>query len=218
LDPNQQTSAQQTNNGAPSPAPAPASAPAPAPAAAPAPASEGQQQSPQAAAPAPAAAAPASAPAPAPASDQEGNKPDELTAEMYESLVLPEEVGMGADNIKALAQVAMSSGVKPEAVQALVQAHAENIKAQQEQWSIATANDELVGGEQMEQKLAVAVKGLKAYGDDEVSKLLKQTPLGTHPAIVRLLYRAGLTVQEDSTLVGGSPPAGKKSAADILFG
>jgi len=220
LDPNQQTSASQTNNGAPSTAEG-TTAPAPAPAGAPAPAPEGQQQTSQAPAPAPApAGAPAPAPAAASATDgkEEGASAEALTPEMYEALTVPEDIGLGGDNIKALAEVALSNNVAPAAVQALIQAHADSIKAQHDAWSVATANDELVGGEKMDEKLAVALKGLKAFGDDEVTKLLKQTPLGAHPAIVRLLYRAGQTVREDDTVVSGGAPAGKKTAAEILFG
>ena len=137
---------------------------------------------------------------------------------MYESLTLPEGVGMGADDIKGMAQVAIANNVKPEAMKAMVEAHAASIKAQQDQWAIASAADPLIGGEKMEEHLAVAVKGLKAYGDPEVNALLKQTPLGTHPAILRLLFRVGQTVQEDRHVNSGGAPAGTRNVADIMFG
>lgn len=210
------TSAPTDSTGAPS-ADTNTSAPAPAPAAAPAPVQDSTQQS-QAQAPAP---APAAAPAEAPASEanSEGDqKPEALTPEMYESLTLPEGVGMGADDIKGMAQVAIANNVKPEAMKAMVEAHAASIKAQQDQWAVASANDPLIGGEKMEEHLAVAVKGLKAYGDDEVNALLKQTPLGTHPAILRMLYRVGQTVQEDRHVNSGGAPAGTRNVADIMFG
>lgn len=209
-------SAPTTSNGAPS-AETTTSAPAPDQAAAPAPAQDSTQQS-QAQAPAP---APAAAPAEAPATDAkaEGEKtPEALTPEMYASLSLPQEVGMGADDIKGLAQVAIANNVKPEAMKAMVEAHAASIKAQQDQWAIASANDPLIGGEKMEEHLAVAVKGLKAYGDPEVNALLKQTPLGTHPAILRLLFRVGQTVQEDRHVNSGGAPAGTRNVAEIMFG
>lgn len=208
-------SAPTTSNGAPS-ADTTTSAPAPAPAAAPAPAQDSTQQTAQAPAPAPAAA-----PAAAPASEAkpEGEKqPEALTPEMYASLTLPQEVGMGADDLKGLAQVAIANNVKPDAMKAMVEAHAASIKAQQDQWAIASANDPLIGGEKMEEHLAVAVKGLKAYGDPEVNALLKQTPLGTHPAILRLLFRVGQTVQEDRHVNSGGAPAGTRNVADIMFG
>lgn len=210
-------SAPTTNNGAPSLADTTTSAPAPAPAAAPAPAQDSTQQS-QAQAPAPApAAAPAQAPAPEAKTEGE-QKPEALKPEMYESLTLPEGVGMGADDIKGMAQVAIANNVKPEAMKAMVEAHAASIKAQQDKWAIASANDPLIGGEKMEEHLAVAVKGLKAYGDPEVNALLKQTPLGTHPAILRLLFRVGQTVQEDRHVNSGGAPAGTRNVADIMFG
>lgn len=205
------TSAPTDSNGAPS-----ADTSTSAPAAAPAPAQDSTQQTAQAPAPAPAAA-----PAQAPASDAkpEGEKqPEALTPEMYDSLTLPQEVGMGADDIKGLAHVAIANGVKPDAMKAMVEAHAASIKAQQDKWAIASANDPLIGGEKMEEHLAVAVKGLKAYGDPEVNALLKQTPLGTHPAILRLLFRVGQTVQEDRHVNSGGAPAGTRNVADIMFG
>jgi hypothetical protein len=175
-----------------------------------------QQKPAEAPAPAP-AAAPAEAPQ-AEAKTEGEQKPEALTPEMYASLTLPQEVGLGADDIKGMAQVAIANGVKPDAMKAMVEAHAASIKAQQDQWAVASANDPLIGGEKMEEHLAIAVKGLKAYGDPEVNALLKQTPLGTHPAILRLLYRVGQTVQEDRHVNSGGAPAGTRSAAEIMFG
>lgn len=211
------TSAPTTNNGAPSLADTTTSAPAPAPAAAPAPAQDSTQQTAEAPAPAP-AAAPAEATTTEAKKDEGTKQPEALTPEMYESLTLPEDVGMGADDIKGMAQVAIANNVKPEAMKAMVEAHAASIKAQQDQWAIASAADPLIGGEKMEEHLAVAVKGLKAYGDPEVNALLKQTPLGTHPAILRLLFRVGQTVQEDRHVNSGGAPAGTRNVADIMFG
>lgn len=210
------TSAPTTSNGAPS-ADTTTSAPAADQTAAPAPAQDSNQQT-TADAPAP---VPAAAPAEAAPSDTktEGDKqPEALTPEMYASLTLPQEVGMGDDDLKGLAQVAIANNVKPDAMKAMVEAHAASIKAQQDQWAIASANDSLIGGEKMEEHLAVAVKGLKAYGDPEVTALLKQTPLGTHPAILRLLFRVGQTVQEDRHVNSGGAPAGTRNVADIMFG
>jgi hypothetical protein len=201
------TSAPATNNGAPSADTAP-SAPVADQAAAPAPAQDSTQQKP---AEAPAVAAPAEAPQ---AKTEGEQKPEALTPEMY-AAAMPD---MSADFVKGLSEAAIANSVKPEAMKAMVDAHAATIKAQQEQWSVASANDPLIGGEKMEEKLAVAIKGLKAFGDDEVNALLKTTPLGTHPAILRLLYRAGQTVQEDRHVNSGGAPAGTRSAAEILFG
>jgi hypothetical protein len=208
------TSAPTTSNGAPS---AETTTSAPAAPAAPAPAQDSTQQTADAPATAP-AAAPAEAPAPEAQKDEGTKQPEALTPEMYESLTLPQEVGLGADDIKGMAQVAIANGVKPDAMKAMVEAHAASIKAQQDQWAIASANDPLIGGEKMEEHLAVAVKGLKAFGDPEVNALLKQTPLGTHPAILRLLFRVGQTVQEDRHVNSGGAPAGTRSAAEIMFG
>jgi hypothetical protein len=186
---------------------------------APAPAQDSTQQTAQAPATAPAAApAQATTEAKTEAKTEGEQKPEALTPEMYASLTLPQEVGLGADDIKGMAQVAIANNVKPEAMKAMVEAHAASIKAQQEQWAIASAADPLIGGEKMEEHLAVAVKGLKAYGDPEVNALLKQTPLGTHPAILRLLYRVGQTVQEDRHVNSGGAPAGTRNVADIMFG
>lgn len=213
------TSAPTNSNGAPSLADTTTSAPAAEQTAAPAPAQDSTQQKAEAPAPAPAAApAEATTEAKTEAKTEGEQKLEALTPEMYESLTLPEGVGLGTDDFKGMAQVAIANGVKPEAMQAMVQAHADSIKAQQDQWAIASANDPLIGGEKMDENLAVAVKGLKAYGDPEVNALLKQTPLGTHPAILRLLFRVGQTVQEDRHVNSGGAPAGTRNVADIMFG
>jgi hypothetical protein len=59
------------------------------------------------------------------------------------------------------------------------------------QWVFQTQTDQDLGGPLFKQKLAVARSVLKRYGSKELTKLLEQTRIGSHPELIKLLWRIG---------------------------
>ncbi len=83
-------------------------------------------------------------------------------------------------------------------------------------WAEEAKKDPEFGGQNFDQNVAIAIKGMKAKASPELQRLLDDTGLGNHPEVIRHFYRLGLEVKEPSLLEGG-PPKDTKTTAQILF-
>lgn len=81
-------------------------------------------------------------------------------------------------------------------------------------WREEIANDPVLGSKE---QMAIANKGLEAYGSPELRKLLDETGLGDAPAVIRAFHKIGLTVKEDVVERGGSGDTRITSAADVMY-
>ena len=80
-----------------------------------------------------------------------------------------------------------------------------------EGWTAATKADKELGGDNLPEILATAKLGMDTYGSPELKALFampsEKNPtglgLGSHPEVIRLLHRAGLTAKEDGKLISG---------------
>lgn len=102
----------------------------------------------------------------------------------------------------------------------LVKAVQESTKQQQESlvstWADALSTHKTLGGEKLDENLAIARKALKEFGSDELQSLLRDTGLQHNPAIVELLWKVGKAVGDDK-IVTGAPPASEESDVAKLF-
>jgi hypothetical protein len=118
--------------------------------------------------------------------------------------------------LNAYSEVAKELNLTQEAAQkvldkvtpAMVQQSQERLKAVREEWANTARTDKEFGGQSLSQNIAVAKKALNAFGTPELSAFLEDSGLGNHPEIIRVLYRAGRAISDDSH-VGGRQPASK---------
>jgi hypothetical protein len=89
------------------------------------------------------------------------------------------------------------------------------MKSASEAWEQATRTDKEVGGEKLDENLAVARKALDRFGTPELRKLLgafdpkanpSGTGLGNHPEIIKAFLKAGRAISEDRFVPGGQQP------------
>jgi hypothetical protein len=73
------------------------------------------------------------------------------------------------------------------------------------QWVFRTQTDEELGGPLLGQKLSVARSVLKRYGTKSLHLFLEQSRFGSHPELIRLLWRIG------SEKAGGKNAASKST-------
>jgi hypothetical protein len=78
----------------------------------------------------------------------------------------------------------------------------EQVKQVHQQWTEASTTDKEFGGAKLKENLAVAKKGLDQFSTPELRTFLEASGLGSHPEVIRLLYRVGKAISED-TFVGG---------------
>jgi hypothetical protein len=93
------------------------------------------------------------------------------------------------------------------------------VQAVTEQWVSQVKADKEIGGERLQQNLAIAKKARDAFGTDGLRRLLNESRIGNHPEMIRFFVRAGQAISEDGFVPGGTrPPAGGKDAATVLYG
>lgn len=90
----------------------------------------------------------------------------------------------------------------------LAQRQAEQIQAVRAEWADTSRADKEFGGDKLGESLATAKKAMDAFATPELRTLLDESGLGNHPEVIRLFYRTGKAMSEDS-LVTGAPGKGQ---------
>lgn len=140
----------------------------------------------------------------------EGDKGQPQGAPEKYEFAMPEGVQMDESGVKAFSEFAKDSNLSQEAAQALLskmapamaKRQADAVEAARTEWVNQSTADKEFGGDKLTENLAVAKKAIDKFGTPELSKLLNESGLGNHPEVIRLLYRAGKAISED-TFVGG---------------
>jgi hypothetical protein len=148
-------------------------------------------------------------------SDKETEAKPEGAPEAY-SFTAPEGHEFDPHTLAAFSDVAKELNLPQESAQKVLDkmgpAMAEKQAAQMEQataeWASSSSSDKEFGGAALEQNMDVAKKALDAFGTPELRTLLNETGLGNHPEIIRVLYRAGKAISEDTFVgrAGGNAP------------
>ena len=117
-----------------------------------------------------------------------------------------------------------------------VKAQAEQERADtQTQWENEVKTDKEIGGAAMKENLSVALKSLNAFSDNavdatgkpvldknglpvtKIAQALQESKFGSHPEMVRVFYRVGKLISEDSYLSGKAPTGAPKTQAETMY-
>lgn len=71
-------------------------------------------------------------------------------------------------------------------------------------WSNAAKADTEYGGDKFSENVAVAQRALNSFGTPELRAVLDQYGVGNHPEMIRLMYRIGKSMREDSVVMPGA--------------
>jgi hypothetical protein len=85
-----------------------------------------------------------------------------------------------------------------------------------ESWVEQVKTDTEIGGDKLDENLAVARKAMDAFGTPELKDVLNSTGLGNHPAVIKAFYKAGKAISEDK-FVPGSPKGAETDIAKRMF-
>jgi hypothetical protein len=151
----------------------------------------------------------------------------------------PEGVTFDGAIIDEFSTVAKELGLPQDAAQKVIDKLAPTIAKQNAQaisaamesanavWVQATQTDKDIGGDKLNENLAVARKALDRFGTPELRKLLGAfdakgnptgTGLGNHPEIIRAFVKAGRAISEDKFVPGTTQPTkGEKNLAKSLY-
>ena len=156
-----------------------------------------------------------------------GEKPAAPVAPEKYEFKAPEGMEFTPSVLDAYSGVAKKAGLSQEVAQELIDtvtpaiaaAQIEQMKATHKEWTDAATVDKEFGGEKLKENLGVARKALDTFGTPELRTLLDTTGFGNHPEVLRLLFRAGKAISED-TIVRGSAAvnASPQTLAEKLYG
>lgn len=125
----------------------------------------------------------------------EGVELDATAAEQFTAIA--KDLKLTQEQAQKLAEVA--AGIQQRGKEA----HANAVVT----WTEATKADKEVGGEKLQENLAVARKALDRFGTPELRDVLNASGFGNHPEFVRAFYRAGKLLSEDTVHQGRAPGA-----------
>ena len=165
---------------------------------------------------------------------QEGDAPktpaeepaDEGAPETY-TFKLPEglEAEVGQEVHDAYSEAARDLNLPQEQAQKMFERtmtalHTRAVSAQEQQtkqWIDTSKADAEIGGEKLDENLAVAQKAIKEFGSDGLRELLSSAHgIGNHPEVIRLLVRVGKAVSEDRFVGGKQEPKGGGNTDEAL--
>lgn len=107
-------------------------------------------------------------------------------------------------NLSQEAAQKVLSEVGPAMAAAQQKAQAEMVAS----WETEAKADKEFGGENFERNLAIAKQGQAFIGTPALAQFLEQTKLGSHPEVIRLFFKVGQAIAEDTHVPGGARPAG----------
>lgn len=140
---------------------------------------------------------------------------------------VPETMNLPDSAIAALTETAQSQGVTGEQAQALLDAlaptltdaNASVIEETKNEWAQAVANDAELGGDKLDENMAIADKAVETFGDEGLKELLNDgdLPLGKEPRLFRMLVRVGRAVSEAKSVNGGITGDGRQPVQGDVF-
>lgn len=151
-------------------------------------------------------------------------KADEAKPVEYADFKLPDGMAKDSDEVKALVEEAKAFGLNQDAAQKFIDRELGRTQQQATQvteavkfWAKQSVEDAEFGGEKVKENLAIAERGIEAFGTPALRQLLKTTGLGNHPEIIRAFWKAGKTVMEDTPTGDGKAPGSGKSTPQQLY-
>lgn len=129
--------------------------------------------------------------------------PDQLG----EFTALAKELKLPAEQAQKIVDLAT------KAEQARMEAHSKLITG----WADEVKADKEIGGDKLQENLAVAKKALD-LGPPELKGLLNESGLGNHPAVVKWAIAVGKALSEDKFVPAGQAAPAKGDVASRLYG
>lgn len=160
--------------------------------------------------------------------DEKDDKDDEEEVDRdYSKLAFKDPENIDQDLLKEATEVFGEAELSVEQAQKLVQLQEKFIEKNSARyyetvdgWIKEAKKDPEFGGKDFDKNMAVVNKAFKAYGSDSLGKFLDDYRFGDHPEVIRMFYRIGLTVKEDSKAgagIGKKPSSDGKTLAERMY-
>jgi hypothetical protein len=126
----------------------------------------------------------------------------------YTDFSLDKDLSLGDDFITEVKTFAQEKKLKQEEAQKVFDLAQAAIKKDRDAidniiierakaWDEAVRVDKEIGGVNIAEKMGVIKGFIKKFGNEEVREVFRKSGLGSHPEVLRLLYKAGKAFSED---------------------
>ncbi len=140
----------------------------------------------------------------------------------YTDFTIPEGSALDGEVLEDYKAAAKECGLDQANAQKLIEfgaiAQAKALDKMSANWSAESTSDKEFGGDKLNENLAIASKARDAFATPELRALLESSRLGNHPEMIRVFYKIGKAMSEDSLVPGGRAPSSTQSAAEKLYG
>ena len=127
-----------------------------------------------------------------------------------------------------LTALAKANNWSPETAQAVFNLGDKMLRDQQaavietvQGWQTELKADKDIGGDKLNENLAVAKRGLEAYADPTFVNFMRESGFLDHPGFVRMMVKVGKAVSEAPVIVpgnGGGNGQGRVPTANVFYG
>lgn len=157
-----------------------------------------------------------------PADDKSKNEPLKDSKE----LKIPENSSIDDEALERIASFAKEQGLSKDKAQALLELEAKSLTAfetkqreslmqMRKEWVEQVKTDKEIGGDNFNQSVELARRGLEKFATPEFIKGLTDTGFGDHPEVVRVFARIGKLIGNDKIIMGSSSQG--KKLEDIFY-
>lgn len=152
------------------------------------------------------------------------------TQDVKYDLAVPEETSLTEPEVESLKAYAKEKGLSKDQAQELLNQRHEakedlisRYKSEQDtlrtQWLESAKNDKEFGGQHFAQNVEFAKRSLEKFATPGIVEYLNQTGLGNNPEVIRLFYRIGKSMSNDSIVNPGSAGGPvTKPIEDVFYG
>lgn len=159
--------------------------------------------------------------------DKEEEEEEDEVDRDYSKLTFKDPENIDQDLLKEATEVFGESKLSVEQAQKLVQLQEKFIEKtharyhkQVDGWIKEAKKDPEFGGKDYEKNMAAVNKAFKEYGSESLGKFLDDYRFGDHPEVIRMFYRIGQTLTEDSKAgagIGKKPSSDGKTLAERMY-
>ena len=131
----------------------------------------------------------------------------------YGSFALPDGMDVDGALLEQFKPLAKELNMTQADAQKFVDLHArfheglnQRVSAAADQWEYEATADPEYGGVNFDTNMGVANGALKRFGTPELTRLLSETRLGSHPEVIRVFHRIGQAMSERGVVSGDGGP------------
>ena len=159
--------------------------------------------------------------------DKEEEEEEDEVDRDYSKLTFKDPENIDQDLLKEATEVFGESKLSVEQAQKLIQLQEKFLEKtharyheQVDGWIKEGKKDPEFGGKDYEKNMAAVNKAFTTYGSESLGKFLDDYRFGDHPEVIRMFYRIGQTLTEDSKAgagIGKKPSSDGKTLAERMY-